>query len=174
MKMATSINLAIIVMGVSGSGKTTLGQGLAQRLGWAFYDADDFHPVTNVQKMSNGTPLNDEDRSSWLDNLNQLITSQLQQRESLVLACSALKEKYRELLSQGHESQTRFVYLRGDFETIFARMQGRKHFMKPALLQSQFDTLEEPLEAVVVDIQLTPDEMIHHVVKYLNVDVQPS
>jgi gluconokinase len=165
------MTLAVIVMGVSGSGKTTLGQALAARLGWAFYDADDFHPEANIQKMSSGLPLDDNDRTPWLDNLNELVTNQLQQCKSLVVACSALKEKYREHLSKGCEDQTRFVYLRGDYETISARMQSRKHFMKPDMLQSQFDTLEEPREAVVVDIRLTLGEMLREVVKQLGVEV---
>jgi gluconokinase len=151
---------AVIVMGVSGSGKTTVGQDLAGRLGWAFYDADHFHPKENVAKMSSGTPLNDQDRKPWLEALNRLISENLGQHQSLVLACSALKEKYRQHLARGHEEKTKVVYLEGDFETIYTRMQARKHFMKPAMLQSQFDTLEEPTDAIVVDIRQTQSEIV--------------
>jgi gluconokinase len=154
------MSLAVIVMGVSGSGKTTVGQKLAQRLGWAFYDADNFHPKENVAKMSSGQPLHDKDREPWLGALNKLIAENLEQQRSLVLACSALKEKYRQHLAKGHEERTKFVYLEGDFETIYTRMQTRKHFMKPAMLQSQFDTLEEPANAVVVDIRQSQDEIV--------------
>jgi gluconokinase len=154
------MSLAVIVMGVSGSGKTTVGQKLAQRLGWAFYDADNFHPKENVDKMSSGQPLHDKDREPWLGALNKLIAENLEQQRSLVLACSALKEKYRQHLAKGHEERTKFVYLEGDFETIYTRMQTRKHFMKPAMLQSQFDTLEEPANAVVVDIRQSQDEIV--------------
>jgi gluconokinase len=157
------VSLAVIVMGVSGSGKTTVGEALAERLGWAFYDADNFHPKENVAKMSSGTPLSDEDRKPWLEALNQLIAKNLEQHTSLILACSALKEKYRQHLSKGHEDKTKFVYLEGDFETIYTRMQARQHFMKPAMLQSQFDTLEEPANAIVVDIRQLEDEVIEDI-----------
>lgn len=160
------MSLAVIVMGVSGSGKTTVGQELAERLGWAFYDADHFHPQENVAKMSSGKPLNDKDREPWLEALNELITENLEQKKSLVLACSALKEKYRQHLASGHEERTKFVYLEGDFETIYARMLSRQHFMKPAMLQSQFDTLEEPTNAIVVDIRQNQDEIIDDILAH--------
>jgi gluconokinase len=159
-------NWAVIVMGVSGSGKTTVGEVLAERLGWAFYDADNFHPKENVVKMSSGIPLTDNDRKPWLEALNKLITENLEQQQSLVLACSALKEKYRQHLARGHEEQTKFVYLEGDFETIYTRMRARKHFMKPAMLQSQFDTLEEPSNAIVVDIRRPRDEVIDDILAH--------
>jgi gluconokinase len=160
------VSLAVIVMGVSGSGKTTVGQELSQRLGWAFYDADNFHPKENVAKMSSGTPLTDKDREPWLGALNKLIAENLEQYTSLVVACSALKEKYRQHLAKGHEEQTKFVYLEGDFETIYTRMQTRQHFMKPAMLQSQFDTLEEPTNAIVVDIRQPEDEVIDDILAH--------
>lgn len=160
------MSLAVIVMGVSGSGKTTVGETLAQRLGWAFYDADNFHPPANVQKMSSGTPLTDEDREPWLEALNQLISTNLREHKSLVLACSALKEKYRRHLAKGHENKTQFVYLEGDFETIYTRMQARQHFMKPAMLRSQFETLEEPANAIVVDIRQPQDEVIEDILAH--------
>jgi gluconokinase len=157
---------AVIVMGVSGSGKTTVGQELAQRLGWAFYDADNFHPKENVAKMSSGIPLTDEDREPWLEALNHLIAQNLEEKKSLVLACSALKEKYRQHLTRGHEERIKFVYLEGDFETIYTRMQARKHFMKPAMLQSQFETLEEPSNAIAVDIRQSHDEVIDDILAH--------
>jgi gluconokinase len=147
------VSLAVIIMGVSGSGKTTIGQALAQHLSWPFYDADHFHPEANVLKMSRGEPLSDTDREPWLTALHHLIAENLEHHTSLILACSALKEKYRQQLTDGHQENTQFIYLKGSLETIYARMQSRQHFMKPAMLQSQFATLEEPPEAVVVDVQ---------------------
>jgi gluconokinase len=160
------VSLAVIVMGVSGSGKTTIGQALAERLGWAFYDADQFHPKENVAKMSSGTPLTDKDRQPWLGALNQLIAKNLEQDISLVVACSALKEKYRQHLAKGHENKTQVVYLEGDFETIYTRMQRRQHFMKPAMLQSQFDTLEEPTNAIAVDIRQEEEQVIDEILAH--------
>ncbi len=160
------MSLAVIVMGVSGSGKTTVGEALAERLGWAFHDADNFHPKENVAKMSSGTPLTDDDRKPWLEALNQLIADNLQQNHSLILACSALKETYRQHLSKGHENKTKFVYLEGDFETIYTRMQARKHFMKPAMLKSQFETLENPSNAIVVDIRQPEGEVIEDILAH--------
>ncbi|MGL4611511.1 MAG: gluconokinase [Trueperaceae bacterium] len=160
------MSLAVIVMGVSGSGKTTVGQTLAERLGWTFYDADEFHPKENVAKMSSGQPLNDKDREPWLEALNQLIAKNLLESQSLVLACSALKENYRQHLTKGHEGQTTFVYLEGDFETIYTRMQARQHFMKPDMLRSQFDTLEKPVNAIVVDIRQPQSEVVEEILAH--------
>lgn len=160
------MNLAVIIMGVSGSGKTTVGEKVAQRLGWPFYDADNFHPKENVAKMSSGTPLNDKDRKPWLEALNQLIAKTLEQNQSLVVACSALKEKYRQHLAKGHEQQTKFVYLEGDFETIYTRMQTRQHFMKPTMLKSQFETLERPKKAIAVDIRQSEAEVVEAILAH--------
>jgi carbohydrate kinase (thermoresistant glucokinase family) len=160
------VNLAIIVMGVSGSGKTSVGELLAERLGWPFYDADGFHPKENVAKMSSGQPLNDKDREPWLSALNQLISKNLREGTSLVLACSALKEKYRQHLAKGHEKKTKFVYLEGSFETIYTRMQSRDHFMKPSMLRSQFDTLEEPKDAITVDIRKSQPEIVDDILRH--------
>jgi gluconokinase len=108
-------------MGVSGCGKTTIGKQLAQNLGWQFYDADDFHPLENRLKMSQGVPLNDEDRAEWLYTLQQLIHKNIEERRSLVLACSALKQRYREILSDN--KYVRFVYLRGSYEQIKKKIE---------------------------------------------------
>lgn len=151
-------------MGVSGAGKTTLGMALASRLGWDFLDADDFHPAGNVKKMASGIPLSDADRAPWLATLHQLISLKLKSGHHPVLACSALKEKYRiQLLQDTHGIET--IYLRGDYEMIWSRMAGRQgHYMKPELLQSQFAALEEPENVFVLDVSLSIEEMIDKIV----------
>jgi len=145
--------MIIILMGVSGSGKTTVGRLLAKALSWPFYDGDDFHPAANVDKMRAGIPLDDEDRAGWLTSLQSLIQQKIQDRQEAILACSALKEKYRARLQQDHPNEVRFVYLKGGFALIQKRLQTRRHhFMNPHLLQSQFDALEEPRDALAIDI----------------------
>lgn len=147
-------------MGVAGSGKTTVGRILAETLGWEFYDGDDFHPPENVAKMAAGFPLNDEDRLPWLETLHDLIASRLGEGRSLVLACSALKERYRQTLLNGNEGG-QVVYLKGSYDLTRSRMLGRSgHFMKPELLQSQFETLEEPIGAVTVDVSRPVNEIV--------------
>lgn len=137
-----------VVMGVSGAGKTAIGGALARALGWRFIDADDHHPPQNVAKMAAGIPLGDEDRRPWLDELNSILGKE----RDAVLACSALKESYRRRLTQGIGS-FRIIYLRGDFDLIHARLAQRRHrYMPASLLQSQFDTLEPPEHAIVVDV----------------------
>ena len=149
-----------IIMGVSGCGKTTVGTALADRLGWEFYDADDFHPAENVAKMSAGNPLNDDDRYPWLMELHDLIADTLKRGRSGVLACSALKQSYREILLNDNENVD-IVYLKGSFELILSRMQGRiEHYMKPEMLQSQFDVLEEPTDAVIVSVSQSVDKIV--------------
>lgn len=149
-----------IVMGVSGCGKTTVGTALADRLGWDFYDADDFHPPENVAKMASGIPLNDDDRYPWLVALHDLISDSLADRKSGVLACSALQESYREILLDDNDN-VQIVYLKGSFDLILSRMQARSgHYMKPEMLQSQFNALEEPRDAMVVPISLGVDEIV--------------
>ena len=146
-------------MGVSGSGKTTVGRGLADELGWKFYDGDDFHPRANVEKMAHGVPLNDDDRAPWLESLRDLIRSCLGRGESAVLACSALKRSYREYLLI--DENVKLVYLKGDYELIEERLEGRSgHFMKPKMLDSQFAALEEPERGLTVDISLPPEKII--------------
>ncbi len=146
-------SMIFILMGVAGSGKTTIGQLLAKELGWTFLDADDFHPPANVAKMAAGTPLDDDDRIPWLNTLRERIEHALRQGENLVLACSALKASYREILHPRPEEPVHFIYLRGDPELIAARIAGRGgHFMKPAMLASQLAALEEPTGAFHVDV----------------------
>ena len=131
-------------MGVSGCGKSTVGQALADALNCPFYDGDDFHPPENVAKMASGTPLNDDDRYPWLAVLHDLIADHLERGETAVLACSALKKKYRDQLRQGNDG-VQFVYLQGSQALIWERMQARQaHYMKAEMLQSQFDALEPP------------------------------
>jgi gluconokinase len=155
-----------IVMGVSGSGKTTVGQLLAQRLGCRFYDGDDFHPPENIAKMAAGVALDDDDRRSWLATLADLIKRGLAQGETGVVACSALKEAYRTVLRVDPQ-QVQFVYLKGDYDTIWARMQGRTgHYMKPAMLQSQFNALQEPLDALTLDVDLAPEQIVDQVMTH--------
>jgi gluconokinase len=149
-----------IVMGVSGSGKTTLAQKLAAATGGDWRDADDFHSAGNKAKMSAGIPLTDADRWPWLDRLNAELRAAALEAKPVFLACSALKQKYRDRLTAGLP-QARFVYLKGSMELIHSRMALRRnHFMPVGLLESQFADLEEPKDAIVLDISKTEDEMV--------------
>lgn len=151
--------MLIVLMGVTGSGKTTVGRQLSGDLGWAYYDADDFHPRANVEKMSAGVPLDDADRIPWLETLRDLIRRTLERGENGVLACSALKKSYREYLLI--DERVRLIHLRGDYQLIQKRLSARReHYMNPALLDSQFATLEEPEPDVQVDISSTPPEIV--------------
>jgi gluconokinase len=139
-------------MGVSGSGKSSLGKALAQKLGWDFFDADDFHSAENIARMAAGIPLTDSDRDPWLEALNHQLVSTLKAGYHPILACSALKEKYRARLLKGGE-EIALIHLKGSYELIRARLLAREgHFMKENLLQSQFDALEDPEGAVVLDV----------------------
>ena len=147
-------------MGVSGSGKTTIGQGVAEAMDWGISDADNFHSPANVRKMKSGIPLTDEDREPWLRNLRVAIERWKRGEPGHVLACSALKGSYREILRQ-NDPDVKFVYLQGSFDLIARRLKERKgHFFDPALLRSQFDALETPEDALVFDISKKPDEII--------------
>ena len=154
---------ALVVMGVSGSGKTTIAVLLAQRLGWVFEDADRLHPSANVEKMHVGIPLNDADRAPWLCAVADEIGSWLDSGRSGVMACSALKRAYRDVIRAGR-ANVRFVYLKGDPDLIALRMKTRRHhFMPPSLLESQLETLEEPEpdeEPIVVGIEGAPGEIV--------------
>lgn len=144
--------MIVIVMGVSGSGKTTVGQLLATALQWPFFDADNFHPPANIQKMQRGIPLDDNDRGPWLEALRRAIAQWLHSGINVVLACSALKTAYRQQLCL-EPQQIQWVYLKGRFEQIANRLEERQdHFMSRDLLKSQFEALEPPEQAVTVDI----------------------
>jgi gluconokinase len=145
----------VVVMGVSGSGKSAIGALLAERLGWEFLDADEYHPAPNVAKMAAGIALADADRWPWLERLND----ELRQRKNAVLACSALKESYRQALCK--DVGCRIVHLRGDSKLLRARMQERKHrYMPASLLESQFAALEPPAGAIDIDVALPPAECV--------------
>lgn len=151
--------MIIIVMGVSGSGKSTVGSRLANELSWAFYDADDFHNEINRDKMAQGIPLTDDDRASWLSSLQELIQKNSNSATPIVLACSALKESYRNILKV--DEQVKFVYLKGGYAEIESRLKNRAgHFMPVKLLVSQFETLEEPENALTVEVTHTLEEII--------------
>ena len=154
---------AIVVMGVSGCGKTTVASALAERLGWDYVEADGFHPTSNIEKMTAGIPLGDEDRWPWLDAMASYLEVARERGRPCVLACSALKRRYRDRLAGGHDD-VRLVYLRGSYKTISGRMAGRTgHYMPPSLLKSQFETLEEPLpneNALVLSVEIDPPEKL--------------
>ncbi len=155
-----------IIMGVSGSGKSTVGKLLSARTGWQFYDADDFHPQSNIDKMSRGIPLTDSDRLPWLRQLQDLITDTLDAGKNGILACSALKSNYRIILSGDRQCEVVFIYLRGDYDCIKSRMKERQgHFMEEDMLPSQFATLEEPENAVVIDVSLSPQAIVEQIFK---------
>lgn len=158
-------------MGVSGVGKTTIGTLLSKKTGIPFFDGDDFHREVNKQKMASGEALNDHDRQGWLEALNALAIRH-QKSEGAIIACSALKENYRQILSR-EVRFTYFVHLKGNFELITERMKQRKgHFMPPVLLKSQFDTLENPIKALTFSITMTPEEITDQVVRIVNLKTE--
>ncbi len=153
-------------MGVVGSGKTTIGQLLAQRLGWQFADADDFHPPGNIDKIHRGVPLDDSDRAPWLSALRIGIEQWNADGENVVLACSALKRRYRDELSDG---AVQFIYLKGSYELILSRLRARQgHFASDSILTSQFADLEEPHDAVTVSVDKTPEAIVSEIITKLN------
>ena len=157
--------VALVLMGVSGSGKTVVGTRLAEKLGYEFLDADNFHPPANIEKMKHGIPLTDEDRLPWLQNLHSELKSRLTRGRSVILACSALKESYRTILAE-NLSQVRFVYLHVDKATLTERLQKRAgHFFPKELLESQLATLEVPHDALVVEENRPLDEVVDSIVK---------
>jgi gluconokinase len=155
----------VIVFGVSGAGKTTIGKLLAQELGWRFYEADDFHSQTNINKMRSGIPLTNDDRSPWLESLRQLIKRSLEAGENAVLACSALKRAYRQRLRVSDD--VKLVFLHGNSALIEKQLRRRRgHFMNPALLSSQFSDLEEPQQGegvLTVELGRTPHELVKEI-----------
>lgn len=153
----------LILMGVSGSGKTTIGKALAERLSVPFFDGDDFHPDRNIIKMSEGKPLNDGDRKDWLDALEMLIRSRLSEGKGGILACSALKKAYRDQLRVDPE-RVKFIYLKGDYDLIFARMQVREdHYMSADMLTSQLGDLEPPEDAFTVEVDKPEDQIVREI-----------
>ena len=160
--------MVIILMGVSGAGKTTIGKRLAEALGGSFYDGDDFHPLANIEKMSRGIALTDTDRGPWLDSLRWRIGTWLTDGKPVILACSALKRAYRHVLSHGLDA-VYFVYLKGDYDLILKRLEARLgHYMRVDLLASQFDTLEEPDDALTIDIAQAPGAIVEHLQQYFS------
>jgi len=165
--MSENKNKVFFIMGVSGVGKSTVGELLSKELGIPYFDGDDFHPKENILKMSKGEPLNDNDRLGWLKTLNKLAKDQLKD-QSCVIVCSALKEKYRTILSDDIENNTKWIHLVGSFELISERMKQRSdHFMPTELLKSQFDILENPKKAINISINLTPIEIVEAIRKEL-------
>jgi gluconokinase len=161
--------MIVIVMGVVGAGKTTVGELLAAQMRWDFADADEFHPASNVEKIRNGIPLTDEDREPWLDLLHAKIVEWIEQHRSAVLACSALKRIYRSKLDAGPE--VRFVYLKGSGELIASRLRERRgHFANESILASQLVDLEEPTDALTVEISETPQQIVSDIRKGLSLE----
>ena len=169
--MAASKLAAVVVMGVSGAGKSTVGKIIAANLGCPFRDADSFHPPANIEKMSRGEPLTDDDRWPWLQAIAAWIAEHRAAGTTCVVTCSALKRVYRDIVTAKQSADVRLVYLKGEFELIAARLAARKgHFMPPALLKSQFDALEEPAadeHAIAVPIDATPEEIAERVMQRL-------
>jgi gluconokinase len=168
---------AIVVMGVAGSGKSTIGEKLAERLGWTYEDGDRFHPRANVEKMSAGHPLTDEDRWPWLRAIADEIDRICKKDEHVVIGCSALKRAYRDVLVHGRDD-VRIVYLDGSQQLIAQRLAARKgHFMPPALLESQFKTLQPPgadERPVTVSIDASVEVIVEDILRKLGPDVHPG
>ncbi|MBD0331033.1 MAG: gluconokinase [Chitinophagaceae bacterium] len=156
-----------IVMGVSGCGKTTVGKLLSKKLQLPFYDADNFHPEASITKMRSGIPLDDQDRQDWLQTLSSKII-QWENEGGAVLACSALKEKYRSILQSLPPNQISWIFLKGALPLISERLANRRnHFMSASLLQSQFEALEEPAYGIHVPIDDAPEQIVQHILKNL-------
>ncbi len=154
--------MIIVLMGVTGSGKSTVGKLLAQQLGWKFFEGDDFHSPANIEKMRRGMPLSDDDRRPWLEAIRESIRQMVERSENAVIACSALKHSYRQMLRITGEVV--FVYLKANIDTVRERLRNRTgHFMNPNLIQSQFDTLEESEQALRVDASLPPGEIVRRI-----------
>ncbi|AWW33891.1 gluconate kinase [Mannheimia varigena] len=159
---------AFILMGVSSTGKTSVGTAVAQKLGLKLIDGDDLHPRANIVKMASGTPLNDDDRRPWLERINDAAFSLEQKSEKGIIVCSALKKKYRDQIREGN-ADVKFLFLNGSFELVLERMKQRKgHFMKPEMLQSQFNTLEIPQadepDVIFIDIDGSFEEVVEQCV----------
>lgn len=157
-----------VVMGVAGVGKTTVGRRVAERLGWDFYDGDAYHPEANVKKMSSGIALTDGDRIDWLTALRSIIRKSLDANRRAIVTCSALKESYRRMLQRGNDGVV-WIFLKADPAVVRERIRRRSgHFFDPDLLQSQYDALEEPANAVTVDAERPFDEVVEAIVQALS------
>lgn len=151
--------MIILITGVTGSGKSTIGRLLAAQLQWKFYEGDDFHPSVNIEKLKRGAPLDDEDRLPWLTAIRETIRAAIDQGEDAVIACSALKESYRRMLRIN--ADVVLIHLQANSELIDERLKHRTgHFMNPALIRSQFETLEQPEAALQIDASLAPREIV--------------
>lgn len=160
--------LVLIFMGVAGSGKTTVAKLFAEKTGAVFYEGDDFHSPSNVEKMRRGMPLTDGDRESWLRALREIVAGSLEKKELAAITCSALKAKYREQL-QGNDKLVRFVFLSGGQKLIEERLKNRSgHFMPPTLLASQFAILEPPTDALIFCVERPPEEIVMELIQILN------
>ncbi|OHD70622.1 MAG: gluconate kinase [Spirochaetes bacterium RBG_16_49_21] len=156
--------MVFVLMGVSGSGKSAIGRMLASEIALPFYEGDDLHPKANIAKMAQSIPLTDDDRKAWLITLAGLI-SQANRKKGAVLACSALKKNYREILSRYGQEEVSFIYLKGSRRIIRRRIEERRaHFMPPGLLDSQFDILEEPEDAITVEIDAPPERICSEII----------
>jgi gluconokinase len=157
--------MVLVLMGVVGSGKTTVGKLLAHELGWQFADADDFHPTANIAKIHSGIPLDDHDRAPWLSALHNAIGQWNESQQSVVLACSALKQSYRDELRVG---PVPFVFLKGSQQLIASRLRSRQgHFASESILASQFADLEEPDNAITVAVDQTPEAIAAEIMEQL-------
>ena len=161
-------SIIIVIMGVAGSGKTTLGKALCSRLGWSFYDGDDFHSAENVEKMSQGIPLSDGDRAKWLETLKVLIAEKYKAGENIILACSALKRSYRQQLRKSG-APIFFIFLEGSFDLILKRMDKREdHYMKTGMLESQFEILEPPENALHLCIERPITALVQESIAFID------
>ncbi len=162
--------MVLIMMGPMGCGKTTIGKMLAEKLGWSFYDGDDFHPEKNVEKMRAGIALTDEDRKLWLEILHGNIQRWLKEKENTILACSALKQAYRDRLGVD-QNTVKTVYLKGSYDLLRKRIEERQHpYMDKNLLRSQLDTLEEPKDGLTADISATPEIIVRTIMNSLHLN----
>jgi len=160
--------MVVILMGPMGCGKTTIGKMLAEKLGWPFYDGDNFHPKKNVEKMRAGVALTDKDRKVWLEELHANIQHWLRDKQNSILACSALKQAYRDSLGV-NQDVVKTVYLKGSYELLRERIEERQHpYMDKNLLRSQLETLEEPSDGLTVDISATPEAIVRIIMDRLN------
>ena len=155
--------MVVVVMGVSGAGKTTVGKLLAAALGFDFLDADELHSRQNVEKMARGVPLTDADRAGWLKLVRNRVETYLKEGREAVVACSALREDYRDYLRVDPQA-VQFVYLKGEYPLLKERLdQRRHHFMPPGLLLSQLDTLEDPNDALIIGIDQPPEQLVKEI-----------